>query len=1248
MKRFILGIAFVLIGLFLTPVAIADTIVGFWNFNTNTNNTVDGSEFALVEGNITGGTLNNGYITGTVTNLPVGAESYTISAYLKTTQGGKVGIVGWGVYGSDDQVTALRTTDPGSGLNHYWWANDQIANHNSDTWGSAANSGTWNHVVASADGLTQRVYINGQLLNTRTPSPHRSTNASFAVGATNAGHTEKLVGSLDNVGIYANAIEQTDIINIASARYNGMTNMWLGKDYTTGGVWTDRVSGITATVAGDEAYKPVGTGTSVVFSRESDNTSTAAGYFTTSAAENPIAGLNEFTILVAFTPDKVGTSDSSFYLVSGLVGAEQQGVVNDWGLGYNSSQQVVAGYGKATTDQTLNSATTVAVGTSGVAGMTVSGLTLSNYVNGALSTSKTLGSNENRNSNVAMYIGRMGYDGGYYSGAISDVRIFNRALTTSEMAYYSGQMAADHVYTIATKDSDVLAIAAGLTGKETLWVQTTDGAVDLTQIDVSALPAMPLGIYLGGFTETAQVTVNHALLNATNRTLVLGGGRMTWQTGNYDVGFQKTLDIDGGVVTAASSLNLRSDARVTVSSGSLTTGTMRIGLASEGGATLVQNGGTVTVNGWLTLGENDGSGSIAGGVASAGGHYELHGGTLALTGAADRFLSIGDSAGSSTFTMTGGTLNAGTHAIKIGTRSGATGTLLQSGGAIQASEVIVGVSGTGAWNYSGGTISAEKVTVNATGTMATSVGVSMTGAFKELVVDGGKYENSGANAGSSYLRVGTASGDDASVTVKNGGTLSLPAASNAEIDLGRADGASGSLKLEGGTVSANNTNIAKVAGSTGTFEQTGGTATFGNWFTMADQGGTGTYTRSAGSLSGNNALIGNAGTATFTQTGGSSTFNNVTIGNKADSNGTMNIDGGSLDVADTLTVGSAGTGALNLTSGRIYTQNLANASNMTWTGGFLAAKTVTGDLNQQGGTLIIGQIPEGVTWAKTFYGSSASPNSAFWERIAGMEPSATNGATDRYIGAGLETYGVEYYTIVYKGQVYIDSAGEYTFSFTADDGGFILIDGREVSHMSSLDREDPWEQSSVDTPVTLSEGFHDIEYRYYQGYGGTKITRFQVSGVDGVVNLLADNDMLYGSEMVIDEMTISGNYTLAEGARLEVDINLTDAEWDKLFVTGDATLEGVLSITTKGFSTESLEINLINTDGQLIVDFSDILLNGESVWGSPWDVSGLLPGGDGILRYGGVPEPASWLLMLGGGLLLGFRFWKVRRGKPQA
>ncbi|GAA4031654.1 hypothetical protein GCM10022409_14860 [Hymenobacter glaciei] len=125
--------------------------------------------------------------------VPVGNSAYTIEAWIKPNQMGDYGIIGWGNYGANDQVNALRLY-PG-GIHNYWWAHDLS--------GATGNlAGAWHHVAATFDGTTRRIYLDGVQLNADTPgSSHAVPNANnLRIGSTNYG--EYFPGSIDEVRVW--------------------------------------------------------------------------------------------------------------------------------------------------------------------------------------------------------------------------------------------------------------------------------------------------------------------------------------------------------------------------------------------------------------------------------------------------------------------------------------------------------------------------------------------------------------------------------------------------------------------------------------------------------------------------------------------------------------------------------------------------------------------------------------------------------------------------------------------------------------------------------------------------------------------------------------------------------------------------------------------------------------------------------------------------------------------------------------
>ncbi len=161
--------------------------------------------------------------------IPVGNDSYTISAWMKSDgAGGTQGIIGWGNYGNDNQVTAFRldnsVCDGRNGLDLYWWGDDLV---------SCADpinlyDGNWHQVLTTYDGSTKKLYVDGSLIGEMTPlnAVHSTPDTSnFAIGLTATAFDEYFNGSLDDVRVYDRALSEQEITalyNAPSADYTGV------------------------------------------------------------------------------------------------------------------------------------------------------------------------------------------------------------------------------------------------------------------------------------------------------------------------------------------------------------------------------------------------------------------------------------------------------------------------------------------------------------------------------------------------------------------------------------------------------------------------------------------------------------------------------------------------------------------------------------------------------------------------------------------------------------------------------------------------------------------------------------------------------------------------------------------------------------------------------------------------------------------------------------------------------------------
>jgi len=190
-----------------------------WYDLTGNNNTGLLNNGITYNSSLRGSLLLNGtdqYVSfSATTDIPVGNSNYTISVWFNpSTTSGDRGLVGWGNFGTTNQVNALKITS--SGLVNYWWANDLQANY-------SFTIGDWYNAVATFDGTTRSLWINGSLISSDTPVGHNvpySTN--LEIGVTNG--IEFFGGNMGEVQIFNRALSSTEVYDNYNAlypRYNG-------------------------------------------------------------------------------------------------------------------------------------------------------------------------------------------------------------------------------------------------------------------------------------------------------------------------------------------------------------------------------------------------------------------------------------------------------------------------------------------------------------------------------------------------------------------------------------------------------------------------------------------------------------------------------------------------------------------------------------------------------------------------------------------------------------------------------------------------------------------------------------------------------------------------------------------------------------------------------------------------------------------------------------------------------------------
>ncbi len=132
------------------------------------------------------------------TPVPTGNGTYTLEAWIKPNAMGVEGIIGWGNWGTTNQVNALRLSP--TGIINYWWGPDLIVT-------TPDLSGRWHHVAATFDGTTRTIYLDGVAVGSDTPGSHTVPSPSnLRIGCTNApssgANYEYFNGSIDEVRIW--------------------------------------------------------------------------------------------------------------------------------------------------------------------------------------------------------------------------------------------------------------------------------------------------------------------------------------------------------------------------------------------------------------------------------------------------------------------------------------------------------------------------------------------------------------------------------------------------------------------------------------------------------------------------------------------------------------------------------------------------------------------------------------------------------------------------------------------------------------------------------------------------------------------------------------------------------------------------------------------------------------------------------------------------------------------------------------
>jgi hypothetical protein len=250
-------------------------------------------------------------------------------------------------------------------------------------------------------------------------------------------------------------------------------------------------------------------------------TSSSLQHLTVGSTNSAMAAAGSFSQVVVFKTSTPGVPSSLFYQNTGILGAEQPGVVADWALCLNGSQLGVGlGAGTASCGGDLSAyAGNVTDDRTHVAVCVRQGETLTLYVDGVPTLTQSPVCTAPR-GNYTFHIGAMLANSLCFNGDLAEIQLFTRALNAAEVATVSDALAATY------------GINGGRLGRVLIWGNTASGQTNvpthLTNV-ISAVSGGPFNVALnaaGGATAWGANNAGQTNLppGLTNVAALAAGG----------------------------------------------------------------------------------------------------------------------------------------------------------------------------------------------------------------------------------------------------------------------------------------------------------------------------------------------------------------------------------------------------------------------------------------------------------------------------------------------------------------------------------------------------------------------------------------------------------------------------------------------------------------------------------------------------------------------------------------------------
>lgn len=376
----------------------------------------------------------------------------------------------------------------------------------------------------------------------------------------------------------------------------------------------------------------------------------------------------------------------------------------------------------------------------------------------------------------------------------------------------------------------------------------------------------------------------------------------------------------------------------------------------------------------------------------------------------------------------------------------------------------------------------------------------------------------------------------------------------------------------------------------------------------------------------------------------------MVVGTSGTSNATLTVDGGAVNNFGNFVLGNAaaaGVSTVNLESGTISTLGTSGTFRL---GPTVTTTSGTGILNLNGGTLRMGSIAVG-----------AAGNASYYINFNGGVVKAAQ-STSNFMAASSQITA----KVLAGGAVFDTDGNNITIaqsliSGTANDGGLtkqgagiLTLNGTNTYNGATAVKEGSLALGAggiISNTLILgsagSSGTLDVSLK------GPNYTQANISGNGGITSggtVTADGTVAPG--FGAGALTVAGNFTLAGTAMIQMEIagngGQIGVDFDNIDVSGILTYGGALTVSGyNGYDlAQSGSYTLFNFTSKS-GDFSSVTVNNVALIksGETWaDASSTysFDQSSGVLSVTAVPEPGTYVMLLGGLGLLGMLRRKLR------